>query len=199
MYDKTNVLRVETNINNSNAFKIRNPNVQAKKKWVPMGKSISNMYRYAEVAKACNLRYMNSLTSVDRDNTLDRKIESLCNSIETKLSTKHDSKPRRYSGFNLLNSFSCAVFNAVLNGAFKIRGFSNKNLRLILLEQNALSLKPSSDMKKISAKITRLIAKLRAHKLISKLPNTCKYRVTKIGEEILARVLLFKKLDLKFC
>lgn len=199
MYDKTSVLRVETTINNSNAFKIRNPNVQAKKKWVPMGKSISNMYRYAEVAKACNLRYLNSLTSVDRDNTLDRKIESLCNGVETKLSTKNDSKPRRYSGFNLLSSFSCTVFNAILNGAFKIRGFSNKNLRLILLEQKALSLKPSFDMKKISAKITRLIAKLRAHKLISKLPNTCKYRVTKSGEEVLARVLLFKKLDLKFC
>ncbi len=199
MYDKTSVLRVETTINNSNAFKIRNPNKSAKKKWVPMGKSISNMYRYAEVGKACNLRYLNSLTSVDRDNTLDKRIEKLCHSVETKLSTKSISKPRKYSGFNLLSGFSCAVFNAVLNGAWKIRGFTNKNLRLILLEQKVLFQKSPLDMKKLSGKITRLIAKLRAHKLVSKLPNTCKYRVTKTGEEVLARILLFKKLDLKFC
>jgi hypothetical protein len=199
MYDKTSVLRVETTINNSNAFKIRNPNKSAKKKWVPMGKAISNMYRYAEVAKACNLRYLNSLTSVDRDNTLDKRIEKLCNNVEVKLSMKSDAKPRLYSGFNLLNEFSCAVFNAVLNGAFQIRGFSNKNLRSILLEQKVLSIGPEMNMKKLSGKITRLIAKLRAHKLVSKLPNTRRYRVTKIGEEIMARILLFKKLDLKFC
>ena len=199
MYDKTSVLRVETTINNSNAFKIRNPNKSAKKRWVPMGKSISNMYRYAEVGKACNLRYLNSLTSIDRDNTLDKRIEKLCNSVETKLSIKSSSKPRRYSGFNLLNEFSCAVFNAVLNGAWKIRGFSNKNLRFILVEQKILSPEFPLNMKKLSGKVTRLIAKLRAHKLVSKLPNTCKYRVTKTGEEVLARILLFKKLDLKFC
>ena len=116
--------------------------------------------------------------------------------METKLSTKSISKPRKYSGFNLLSGFSCAVFfNAVLNGAWKIRGFANKNLRLILLEQKVLSQKSPLDMKKLSGKITRLIAKLRAHKLVSKLPNTCKYRVTKTGEEVLARILLFKKLD----
>lgn len=199
MYDKTSVLRVETTINNSNAFKILNPNKLAKKKWVPMGKSISNMYRYAEVARACNLRYLNSLTSVDRDNDMDKEIEKLCKSTETKLSTKSDSKPRSYSGFNLLSDFSCKVFNAVLNGAYQIRGFSNKNLRGILLEQKILPIKDHSCIKKLSAKVTRLIAKLRAHKLVSKLPNTCRYRVTRKGEEILARILLFKKQDLKFC
>jgi len=199
MYDKTSVLRVETTINNSNAFKIRNPNTLAKKKWVPMGKSISNMYRYAQIGKACNMRYLNSLTSVDRDNEMDKEIEKLCNSIETKLSKKAKSKPRKYSGFNLLNGLSCAVFNAILNGAFQIRGFSNKNLRNILLEQKVFSIKDYPSIKKLSGKITRLIAKLRAHKLVSKLPHTCRYRITRKGEEILARVLMFKKLDLKFC
>jgi len=152
MYDKTSVLRLETTINNSNAFKIRNPNKHAKKKWVPMGKSISNMYRYAEVGRACNLRYLNSLTSVDRDKEMDKEIEKLRKSIETKLSTKSDSKPRKYSGFNLLSDFSCKVFNAVLNGAFQIRGFSNKNLRGILLEQKILSIKDHSCIKKLDLK-----------------------------------------------
>jgi hypothetical protein len=68
MYDKTSVLRVETTINNANAFKIRNPNKEGTKKWVPMRKSMSNLYRYAQVAKACNLRYLNGPVSINRNN-----------------------------------------------------------------------------------------------------------------------------------
>ncbi len=199
MYDKTNVLRIETTINNANAFKIRNPNKEGTKKWVPMRKAMSNIYRYAEVAKACNLRYLNSLTSVNNNNELDRKIEKLCNSIEVKLSIKKKSEPRKYAGFNLLSDFTCSVFNAILHGSFKIRGFKNKDLRFLLIELGAFSRNELKNIKKLSGKISRLIAKLRAHKLVTKLPNTFRYRVTKLGEEIVARILMFKKLDLKFC
>lgn len=199
IYDKYSVLRIETTINNANAFKIPNPNKQGTKKWVPMGKSLSNIYRYAEVTKACNLRYLESINSVNRNNNLDRKIEKLCNSVETKLSDRTDSKPRKYSGFNILSEFSCNVFNAILNGAFKIRGFKNKDIRFLLKDMGCFSKAKSQNIEYLSGKITRLVAKLRAHKLVYKLPKTCKYRVTKSGEEIIARILLFKKLDLKFC
>lgn len=130
---------------------------------------------------------------------MDRKIEKLCNGIETKLSEKSNSKPRKYAGFNVLSDFSCNVFNAVLNGAFKIRGFKNKDLRFLLMQLGAFPVEQSKNIKKFMGKITRLIAKLRAHKIVSKLPKTNRYRVTITGEEILARILLFKKLDLKFC
>jgi hypothetical protein len=199
IYDKNSVLRIETTINNANAFKIRNPNKQGTKEWVPMGKSFSNLYRYAEVAKACNLRYLESINSVNRNNNLDRKIEKLCNKVETKISEKSDSMPRKYAGFNVLSDFSCNVFNAILNGAFKIRGFKNKDLRFILEDMGTFAKEKHNNIKILSGRITRLIAKLRAHKLVYKLPKTCKYRVTKSGEEIIARILLFKKLDLKFC
>jgi len=52
MYDKWIILRIETTINNPAAFKIYNTvtrkgqQVQA---WVPMGKSVSNLYRYADL------------------------------------------------------------------------------------------------------------------------------------------------------
>jgi hypothetical protein len=45
-YDKFNVLRIETTINNASAFKILNPNPQGKKKWAPMGKNISNLLKF---------------------------------------------------------------------------------------------------------------------------------------------------------
>ncbi|MDA3892082.1 MAG: hypothetical protein PF517_11155, partial [Salinivirgaceae bacterium] len=55
------------------------------------------------------------------------------------------------------------------------------------------------NIKKLSGKITRLIAKLRAHKIISKLNKTFRYRVTKTGEKILSRILMFSKFEMKAC
>ncbi len=196
IYDKSSNLRIETTINNASAFKIRNPN--NKKEWSDMGKSISNLYRYAEVSKACNLRYIESLSNVDNNGNINKKIEGLCNSTEVKLSPKSE-KPRRYSGFNLLSGFTKTVFNAVLSGEFVIRGFRNKDMRLKLLNLGMLSKVDFEDMKKLSGKITRLISKLRAHKIISKLNKTFRYRVTKLGEKILSRILMFSKFEMKAC
>ena len=138
IYDKASNLRVETTINNASAFKIQNPNKNSKKKWLDMGKAISNLYRYAEVSKACNMRYLNSLSNVDNNNNIDNEIEKLCNGKNVKLSSKSE-KPRRYSGFNLLSDFTTKVFNAILSGEFVIRGFRNKDLRQKLLGLGLLS------------------------------------------------------------
>ena len=54
MYDKSSVLRIETTINDPHDFKIYKDTITKggyhKKMWVPMGKSIANMYRYAQVS-----------------------------------------------------------------------------------------------------------------------------------------------------
>jgi hypothetical protein len=198
IYDKANNLRVETTINNASAFKVRNPNPNSKKKWLNMGKAISNLYRYAEISKACNMRYFESLSNVDNNDNIDKEIEILCNSKNVKLSSKSE-KPRRYSGFNLLSDSITKVFNAILSGEFVIRGFRNKDLRQKLLNLGLFSEDDLFNVKKLSGKITRLIAKLRAHKIITKLNKTCRYRVTKSGEKILSRVLMFKKFEMKTC
>jgi hypothetical protein len=198
IYDKSSNLRIETTINNASAFKVRNPNPDSKKKWLNMGKAISNLYRYAEISKACNMRYLNSLSNVDNNDNIDKEIEKLCNSKEVKLSSKSE-KPRRYSGFNLLSDLTTKVFNAVLSGEFAIRGFRNKDLRQKLLNLGLFSDDDFLNIKRLSGKITRLITKLRAHKIITKLNKTCRYRVTKSGEKILSRVLMFKKFEMKTC
>ena len=197
IYDKSSNLRIETTINNASAFKVHNPNPNSKKKWLNMGKAISNMYRYAEISKACNLRYLQSLSNVDNNDNIEKEIEKLCMGKEVKLSSK-SKKPRRFSGFNLLSDFTTKVFNAVLSGEFAIRGFRNKDLRYTLIKLGVFS-DHELNVKKLSGKITRLIAKLRAHKLITKLNKTCRYRVTKNGEKIISRILMFKKFEMKTC
>jgi hypothetical protein len=198
LYDKSNVLRIETTINNAGAFKILNPNQQGKKKWVPMGKNISNLYRYAEIMKKCNERYLNSLAAVNKNGDLGKSIENLCHPVKTKLS-KNSLNERYYSAFNLLKDLSCNLFNSVMNGAYMIRGFTTKQLTQSLIALYSFPKESVHNMKKLIAKVGRLIAKLRAHGLVIKLPKTFRYRVTKKGQEILTRILMFKKIDLKFC
>lgn len=196
IYDKSSILRIETTINNASAFKVRNPN--NKKAWSDMGKSISNLYRYAEVSKACNMRYIDSLSNVDNNDNIDSEIEKLSNRTKVKLSSK-SKKPRQYSGFNLLSETTTKVLNAVLSGEFAIRGFRNKDLREKLRNLGWFPEYRYLSIKKIAGKITRLIAKLRAHKIITKLNKTCRYRVTKTGEKIISRIIMFKKFELKTC
>ena len=62
-----------------------------------------------------------------------------------------------------------------------------------------LSEEQISNMDKLVAKVGRLIAQLRAHKLVTKLTKTFRYRVTSYGQNVISRLLLFKKHDLKFC
>jgi hypothetical protein len=196
VYDKSNNLRIETTINNASAFKVYNSN--NKRKWGIMGKAISNLYRYGEVSKSCNMRYIDSLSNVDSNENIDREIEKLCNSKEVKLSSRCE-KPRRFSGFNLLSDFTTKIFNAVLSGEYTIRGFRNKDLREKLLKLGLFSGQDILNVKRLSGKITRLLAKLRAHKIITKLNKTCRYRVSKSGEKILSRILMFKKFEMKTC
>ena len=63
---------METTINNPGAFKVFAP--QNKRQWAPMGKSIANLYRYAEVSKACNDRYLRSLAEVSPTCLLSKKL-----------------------------------------------------------------------------------------------------------------------------
>ena len=64
MYDKGNNLRIEVTINNPRDFKVLKTTEKPQdgemiqvKTWVPMGKSITNLYRYVEISKAIIIVY----------------------------------------------------------------------------------------------------------------------------------------------
>jgi len=97
MYDKYSILRVETTINNPREFKVCKKSTAVGKpdKWVPMGKSISNLYRYAEVSKAANQRYLDAVTLADLKGKCIDEIERLCKKVE--------KGNRTFSAFNLLS------------------------------------------------------------------------------------------------
>jgi len=188
MYDKWSVLRVETTINNPREFKIYKDAIrkgELRKAWTPMGKSVSNIYRYAQVSQESNIRYLNALSAVEDTSKAAAELEGLCETVQ--------KNKKRYSGFNPVSKTSCAIFSAVLNGGNYINGFSNKDIRRILYTN--LSNK-SETVKKLSGRITRLLIKLRAHKLIAKIPHSFRYTVTKKGIRLMSAALKLKRKDL---
>ena len=75
MYDKGNNLRIEVTINNPKDFKAlkekeritEHKSIENEKVWVPMCKSISNLYRYVEISKSITKRYIEALPKINMD------------------------------------------------------------------------------------------------------------------------------------
>jgi hypothetical protein len=179
MYDKSSVLRVETTINNPREFKIFKKSETEEKpdKWIPMGKSIANLYRYAEVSKAANQRYLDAVALADLKGDNVKELEKLC--------TKIEKDNRTYSGFNPLSLETELLFQAVLDGRNHINGFTNASIRKSIFQDTF------DDIKKRN-KVTRILAKLRAFGLISKVPRSFRYKITAKGVRLITASLSVK-------
>jgi len=181
MYDKYSVLRVETTINDPHEFKIYRE-VNSKDgpvmRWVPMGKSIANIYRYAQVSAASNKRYLDALTDAIPTGNIIKEIENV---------TQRKKKNNRYqSGFNVWSPDTGMLFSTIMDGAHTINGFTNKDI--------CSKLYPAQKKEaRIRNKVTRLFSKLRAHGLIRKAPHSRKYYITAKGYRIMGGVLYLKE------
>ena len=185
MYDKYSVLRIETTINNPHEFKIlKEVTRQGEKtmKWVPMGKSVVNLYRYSQVSQSSNIRYWDALHAA--------KLTGECLEEVEKLSTPVTKNKRRYTGFNLLSQEATTVFAAVLDGKNYIKGFSNADIRRVIYPYHL-----QHDLRLVG-KTTRLLAKMRAHGLIAKIPRSFRYKPTAKGMRIMSTILRVKKKEI---
>ena len=148
-----------------------------------MGKSIANLYRYKEVSEASNMRYIEALgNAIDKSKPIEE--------IE-KVSSKIVVKGRRYTGFNILDKETTMLFKILSNGSYMINGFRNSDIKYALYGE-----RKDIESIKVRNRVTRLLAKLRAHKLIKKVPNGLKYYVTEKGRKIISQVLYFKTNEL---
>ena len=188
MYDKGNNLRIEVTINNPKDFKVikekeevlKSGEIIQKKSWVPMGKSITNLYRYIEISKSITSRYIEALPEIDTEVVPLKEIE--------RISTSKEINKRRYSGFNILNKNTLTLFQALSKGEYLIKGFNNKEIRDKIF-------KDSETSQNIN-RTTRLLAKLRAHKIIKKVPHKNSYYLTNTGRKIISSILLYTRKEL---
>lgn len=182
MYDKFSCLRIEMTINDSKEFKIfkevNHRDGSTSKQWVPMGKSIANLYRYAEISKAANKRFLDAVQDVVPVKSTEKEIYELCG--------KKIVKGRCYTGFNVWSAETFQLFEAISNGNYLIRGFTNQDIR------KALGIK-NPDTAKERGRMSRTLAKLRSHGLIRKIPHTRRYLVSKKGRRVMGALIETKR------
>lgn len=180
MYDKFSVLRIETTLNNSREFKVLK-STDDMRRWMPMGKGVANIWRYYQVALQANQRYLNGLASVELKGEAIHELDDLC-----RICTR-DGK--RYARFNPVTSNDCKLFAAVMAGQHLINGFRNHDLCAYIYDSPVSS---SQERKRRCARLSRLIAKLRAHGLIAKVKGARLYRVTTRGFRLMSAALAFR-------
>ena len=184
MYDTGNNLRIEVTINNPKDFKVlktkendETGEIVETKQWVPMGKSIANLYRYVEISKNIIKRYIEALPDINIDEVPLKEIE--------RISKKAEINNKVYSGINILNEQNLKIFSEISKGEYLINGFTNKMIRKNIFE--------NSEDKKTINKTTRLLSKLKAHGLIKKVANKNKYYLTTSGRKIINSILIYTK------
>jgi hypothetical protein len=187
MYNKTSVLRVETTINQPKEFKIYKEVTRKGEKvmaWVPMGKSIANLYRYAQVSEESNMRYLESIAEFETKYEHVLELEKLCD--KTVINNKV------YTGLNPLSKENTDIFLAVLDSRNCINHFSNATIREAIFPDIE-----EVNKTKFRNKTTRILSKLKAFGLITKIPHSFKYKVSKKGIGIMSAALKLKRREFR--
>ena len=188
MYDKDgSVLRVEMVINNPEEFKVRKRVTRKNRRvmeWVPMRKGVAYLFRYQEVSRQANCRYLEALAVVDDPTPAIQQLDDVT-------TRKKTPSGRGVRAFNPLSREDIQLFKAMMAGEHHIRGLSNADMRMFLKDSSHLR-DLAHDPKKQSAKVSRILSRFHAHKLIAKIPRTRRWRVTDRGKQIMAASLCLR-------
>ena len=181
MYNKRDcVLRIETVINNPYDFRIRR---SGKKKgkifygWFPMAKRVGNLYRYAEISRTANGRYLDALAvqKDDKPTTEDMKV----------LSTSVKKNGRSYGTFNPAKRTDVLLMAVIMSAEYLIKGFKNADIRRVIFGET----NNRKQRVRNAAKVSRLLKKLHVRGLIAKIPHSHCWRVTNKGSKIMGIIL----------
>lgn len=189
VYDKFQiVLRVETTINNPRDFQVFRPlenNPDKVLAWQRLRQGIADLHRRAQVSQACNSRYLDALAEIDTSTPLGQLLEQISSRIT------YNGKPFR--GLRPSDPDDLLLFKAVNDGRFFINGFRNRDLQSSFYQQTSSSEK---EKRRRSARVSRLIRLLRAHRLVKRVPHTYRYLLTPKGTEIITAILSMRKISL---
>jgi len=182
LYDKASVLRVETTINNPSEFRVlrvfTDEAGRRERRWCEMRKGVANLWRYYEVGMGSNRRYLDALAAAVPQGEGAAALDALC-----RPRTKHG---RRVARFNPMSRSDLALFRAVLAGEHAIRGFRNTDITARLYRHPP---KDRDEAHRRCERVSRLIAKLRGHGLVAKVPRTRLYRPTRYGYRVMTAAI----------
>jgi len=187
MYDKVgSVLRIETTINDPTEFRVRRwHEASGQMQWQPLRKGVAWLWRYADVSRGANGRYLEALAVVDDDSAARRLLDRVTRPAKLNGQRKRALQP--------LSPADQQLFLAVLRGEHRLRGFRNQDLARQLHPKGTTD---GAERRRRCARVTRLLQVLRAHGLVAKIQHTRRYRVTAQGELLMSAVIKVKELEL---
>jgi len=177
-YDKEGLaLRLETTLNDPSGYRVYRtkegePSTAAKS-WQQLRKGVADLPRRAEVSEAANRRLAESLASVAEPDTLGALLAPLGQPVLT--------EGRRLArALNPLAGADGALLRGLAQGEFLVNGFRNRDVRAALYGSAAAT----AERRRQAARVTRLLALVRAHGLILRVPKTHRYRLTAAGRRL---------------
>jgi hypothetical protein len=180
IYDKFgSVLRIEVTSRNVSEMRVfrdvqkRDGTIEAK--MAPVKKSIYSLFDLTKLFMRACLRYLEAISAFDDPTDGLKKLDQAVENV-----TENN---RNYKGFNFFSKEDKVIFLAVANPKFNIDGMRNKHLRELLPGKN-------------TGQISRLFKRLCVHNLIEKVRATLKYRLTKLGKQVIAAGLAFINMSL---
>jgi hypothetical protein len=189
MYDKAwQVLRLENlllNVRDFKVFRRREGDADGPQEYLRLRKGVADMHRRAEVGSRINERYAEALATVEDKTPLGALTKNLGQPAEW--------NGRRVRALNPMAPEDTQLLEAVSRGEFAINGFRNRDLRALLFGDAAT---PAEERRQ-SAKVTRLLRLLRAHRVIQKVAKTHRYQITPPGRTQLAGLLAAQRASIE--
>ena len=187
MYDKFGRgLRIETTLNQPKSFRVfRRPEGSPgqPRKWRALQRGLAHLDRRAEVSKAANQRYLLALSAVNEKTPLRQLTATLCRPVRR--------KGRRYRALNPWSPLDGALLEVISRGEFALNGLRNRDLRAHLYPAPV----GAKEQRRRTARVTRLLALLRAHGILRKVTGTHRYQLTPKGRTVVTALLTAREAD----
>ena len=189
MYDKQGcVLRIETTINNPRRWRVWRRTTRKGKRcmaWIQMRRGLADTARRAQLCRNAHERYLEALSVVGEllpsHAVLDPVSKRLCRN------------GRFYRPLHPISPDDAKLFRAICSGEFLLDDFRNKDLCQRLYPQAD---KTPASRRQASARISRLLRLLRAHRMIAKVSKSHCYRITEKGHNTMAMALKLRETNL---
>lgn len=181
LYDKFGRgLRVETTINQCEDFQVfRRPEgqPQAPRGWRALRRGLADLPRRAEISHAANARYLWALAAVDEERPLRELCGQLCQPVRR--------AGRRFRAMHPWTPEDGALLEVLNRGEWALNGLRNRDLRVGLYGEAVAD----ADRRRQAARVSRLLALLRAHGLLRKVPRSHRYHLTPQGRTLVTALL----------
>ena len=179
MYDKFGlILRIETTVSNVTFFRqrrtVHHRNGEEDIRWAPMRKSIYSLAPLQENLSAANHRYLAFISAI---NLPVGGCENLNRLTQTHIENQHS-----YKGFNFFAEDDARILRLLLRGEFAACGLGSRDLCTLLPEKS-------------NGQISRLLKRLRVHKLIKKVAHRYRYYLTDLGRQVATLALKLRELQ----